>query len=469
MFERESAPYLFLGQTTSLCGQCLELIPAKIVERDGEVFFLKRCASHGFQDVRVSTDADYYRSAASYVKPGDRPLAHQTQTVRGCPHDCGLCPDHEQHTCLALLEITDECNLSCPVCFADSGPARTTYRPLAVVERMLDMLVESEGEPDLLQISGGEPTIHPQILDILRAAKERPIRHVMLNTNGIRIARDRAFVEELATLAPGFEVYLQFDSFERDALMALRGGDLRSIRRQALENLEAVGLSTTLVSVLVRGLNDHEIGKTIDPALEFSCVRGVTFQPVQDAGRCDGYDAANDRLFLTDVRRAIAGSDNPFASDDIIPLPCNPPSIAVAYALRNGRTITPLTSLIPRDSLLEAAPNSITFEKYPAVRAEVEKLMSLSAAGENSAEALHEFLCCLPRVEAPDNLTYEHVFRVAIIEFMDRHNFCIANVKRSCIHFVTEEGKIIPFETYNLFHRPDVRRPGGRQPPAIAG
>lgn len=459
MLERKAAPYLFLGQTTSLCGECLELAPAKIIEEGGQVFFVKRCAEHGTEKVRVSTDAEYYKSTTSYLKPGDRPFVNQTRTEKGCPYDCGLCPDHEQHTCLALIEITDECNLACPVCFADSGPTRKTYRSLETIERMMDMLVESEREPDLVQISGGEPTIHPQILDILRAAKDRPIRHIMLNTNGVRIAKDKAFVEELAKLAPGFEIYLQFDSFERDALMTIRGADLRDIRQQALKNLEAAGLSTTLVSVLVRGLNDHEVGRTIDYALEFGCVRGVTFQPVQDAGRCDGYNAASDRLFLTDVRRSIAKSDCAFALEDIIPLPCNPPSIAIAYGLRVGKHVTPLTSLIPKESLVEVAPNSITFEKYPAIRAEIEKLMSLSSAGESAAKAMHEFLCCLPQMEAPESLGYENVFRISIIEFMDRHNFCLSNVKRSCIHFVTDDGRIIPFETYNLFHRPGVRRP----------
>ena len=464
MLNRESTPYLFLGQTTSLCGYCLELVPAKILEQQGDIYFLKRCPDHGAQKVRVSSDADYYKSTTSYLKPGDQPFVRHTQHDKGCPYDCGLCPDHEQHSCLALIEVTDACNLSCPVCFADSSPSRQTFRSLDTIENMLDLLVESELEPDLVQFSGGEPTIHPQILEILKAAKERPIRHIMLNTNGLRIAKDKAFVAELAKLAPGFEVYLQFDSFEREALMALRGADLRDIRHQALKNLEEVGLSTTLVSVLVRGLNDHEVGRTIDFATEFDCVRGVAFQPVQDAGRCDGYNAESDRLYLTDVRRSIAESDNPFTLEDVIPLPCNPPSIAIAYGLRNGRKITPITSLIPKDSLIAAAPNSVTFEKYPAIRAEIEKLMSLSNAGEAAAKALHDFLCCLPQIEAPASLDYGNVFRVTIIEFMDRHNFCLSNIKRSCIHFVTDDGRIIPFETYNLFHRPGVRRPHETQP-----
>ena len=155
---------------------------------------------------------------------------------------------------------------------------------------MFDALVLSEGEPDLVQISGGEPTIHPQILEIIAAARRRPIRHVMLNTNGIRIAEDPAFVDALAEFKPGFEVYLQFDSLNDEALKNLRGAALSRIRRQALAKLEARNISTTLVCTVKRGVNDDEIGAIVRHALTYKCVRGVTFQPVQDAGRNDGFD-----------------------------------------------------------------------------------------------------------------------------------------------------------------------------------
>ena len=247
---RRQTPYVFYGQTTSLCDECLTLVPAKIVIEGGKVYYLKRCRTHGPQKVLVSTDAAYYRLCQDFLKPGDRPLITQTRTERGCPYDCGLCPDHEQHSCLALIDVNEACNLACPVCFSDSSPRRTLHRPLAEIERMMDALVTSEGEPDLLQLSGGEPTIHPEILEIIAAAKRRPIRHVMLNTNGVRIAEDPEFVSRLAEFRPGFEVYLQFDSLRPEAHLNLRGADLTRIRRQALENLERAGISTTLVVVV---------------------------------------------------------------------------------------------------------------------------------------------------------------------------------------------------------------------------
>jgi uncharacterized radical SAM superfamily Fe-S cluster-containing enzyme len=451
-FARPSKTYNFYGQTTSLCETCLRLVPAKIEIEGDHVYYLKRCPEHGVQKTLVATDAAYFKSCKEYLKPGDMPLAFQSRTQYGCPYDCGLCPDHEQHSCLALIEINEECNLTCPVCFADSSPQRLTQRSLAEVDAMLEALVASEGEPDLVQISGGEPTIHPRILDILKLAKSKPIRHVMLNTNGIRIARDKDFVAGLADLRPGFEVYLQFDSLQREALENLRGADLRRVRDEALANLEAAGISTTLVCVVKKGVNDSEAGEIIRHALSYACVRGVTFQPVQDTGRNLGFDKNRDRALLTDIRREI-GKSGVFDTADIIPLPCNPDAIAIGYGLRDRTKVTPITRLIPKDELLSSVPNTISFERYPELKNRLFDLLSLGSSGERTKTVLGDLLCCLPQVEVPGDLGYDKIFRVVIVQFLDRYNFCIAAVKRSCIHFVTLEGKIIPFDTYNLFYR----------------
>ncbi len=450
---RALRPHIFYGQTTSLCETCLMPIAAKVVIEDDDVFHLKRCAEHGYQKSRISSDAAYWRSCKDWLKPGDLPLRFQSPTHFGCPFDCGLCPDHEQHSCLALIEINEHCNLTCPVCFASSAPHLLGERSLEEIAAMLDLLVESEGEPDLLQISGGEPTLHSQLFEILRLAKSRPIRHLMLNTNGIRLAREPDFVARLAEFAPGFEIYLQFDSLKRDPLLAIRGADLRNIRAAALDNLERHNLATTLVVVLKRGQNEDEIGDIIRHALTYRCVRGVTFQPIQDAGRNLDFDKNRDRILLSDIRRGILEQFDPFGPDDVIPLPCNPEQIAIAYALRDGTRLTPITSLIPRSEILAAGPNTIAYEKHPALKDKLFQLMSLSAAGESAVPKVKELLCCLPSLSLPGDLGYESVFRVLGIQFLDRFNFCVGQVKRSCIHFVTPEKKIIPFDTYNLFYR----------------
>lgn len=453
-FVRPSRDYSFYGQTTSLCETCLKLVAAKIVIEGDDVYFLKRCREHGAQKTLIATDAAYYKSCKDFIKPGDLPLKHQSRTEYGCPYDCGLCPDHEQHSCLALIEVNDACNLTCPVCFAESGQARHEQKTVAEIDAMLETLVASEGFPDLVQISGGEPTIHPDIVAILKLAKSKPIRHIMLNTNGIRIARDKAFVDELAALKPGFEVYLQFDSMKRDALENIRGADLRKVREQALANLEEAGISTTLVCVIKKGVNDGEIGDIVRHALTFKCVRGVTLQPVQDAGRNLNFDKNRDRMLLTDIRRAIyTQAGEIFGAEDIIPLPCNPDAISIAYGLRDDAKVTPITQLIPKAELLAIAPNTISFEKYPQLRDRLFDLLSLASSGERTRTVLGDLLCCLPQVEVPDDLGYDKVFRIAIVSFLDRYNFCIAAVKRSCIHFVTSKKQIIPFDTYNLFYR----------------
>jgi 7,8-dihydro-6-hydroxymethylpterin dimethyltransferase len=442
MFERKAAPYVFHGQTMSLCDVCLAPVPTKVVIEGEDVLYLKRCKTHGVRKAKISSDAAYWKQCLDWLKPGDRPQTAQTRIELGCPYDCGLCPDHEQHSCLAIIEINAHCNLTCPVCFANSSPARDGTCSLAEVGAMLDALVASEGEPDLVQISGGEPTLHPEFLDILRLAKTKPIRHLMINTNGLRIARDKAFVAELAKFKPGFEVYLQFDSLNAAALQDLRGADLTRIRQQALENLEAAGISTTLVVTVKKGVNDHEVGAIIDHALTWSCVRGVTFQPIQDAGRNEDYGDEN-RILLSDIRRSIIAAGTAFTSADMIPLPCNPESICIGYALRNGTKLAPITGMLPRETLVDALPNTVTFERYPELRRRMFDFFSLSSTPANVSE----------RLEA---LGYADMFRVVISEFLDPHNFCISRVKRSCVHFVTGEGKIIPFDTYNLFYRDDA-------------
>jgi hypothetical protein len=346
---RKAAPYLFLGQTTSLCETCLGLVPAKIIAEDGRVYFQKRCRAHGVQKTLVADDLAYWKSQRDWVKPGDRPLAPQSRTEHGCPYDCGLCPDHEQHSCLAIIEINDACNLTCPVCFASSAVGRGGHRPLGEIEAMLDAVVASEGEPDLVQLSGGEPTLHPEFFAVLRAAKARPIRHLMINTNGLRIAREPGFAERLAEFMPGLEVYLQVDSLRREALIDLRGADLSRVRVEALEALERAGVSTTLVATVKKGVNDADIPDLVRFALGWRCVRGVTFQPVQDAGRNEGFEPGAHRMVLTEIRRKVAEAEV-FGLDDLIPLPCNPDQICIGYGLRNGREVTPLTSLLPREA-----------------------------------------------------------------------------------------------------------------------
>ena len=449
-------PYLYYDNAVSICSVCLRRVEASILIKDEQVFMEKWCPEHGRERVLIADDATYYRMAREqFIKPPELPQRFNTERHWGCPYDCGLCPEHMQHSCLTLIEVTDHCNLRCPICYADSGPHRPGFRDMATIEKMLDAVVANEGEPDVVQISGGEPTIHPQFFEILDAAKRRPIRHLMVNTNGLRIAKDLEFVERLATYMPGFELYLQFDSLRDEVSQELRGAKLRDIRLRALENLNKYDISTTLVVTVKKGLNDHELGEIIDFALTQPCVRGVTFQPIQHAGRAENFDPAKNRLTLTEVRRRIIEQSSHFKSEDIIPVPCNPDCLAMGYALKLGETVVPLTGLIPHETLINAGRNTIVVERDEAIREQVFKLFATNQSPEGQACSLSDLLCCLPQVQAPSELGYKNVFRVLIMAFIDAHSFDLRAVKKSCVHIVQADGKIIPFDTFNLFYRDD--------------
>lgn len=448
--------YTYYDFTLSLCHVCLKRVDAKIVFENGNVYMLKRCNEHGNSKVLIADDIEYYKNIRNYNKPSETPYIFNTKTHYGCPYDCGLCPDHEQHSCLSIVEVTDRCNLTCPTCYAGSSPTFGRHRTLEEIKKMLDVIVKNEKEPDVVQISGGEPTIHPQFFEILDYAKTLPIRHVMLNTNGIKIAKDKAFAARLKTYAPDFEIYLQFDSFEDSVLRELRGADLAAIRQQALDNLNELNLSTTLVVTLQKGLNDHEIGKIIDFALKQKCVRGVTLQPTQIAGRLEHFNPETDRMTLTEVRRKILEQTEVFNGDDLLPVPCNPDALVMGYALKLGDEVFPLTRYINPNDLLDNSKNTIVYEQDEMLHGKMIELFSTGNSVEVAEENLKSIMCCLPNIEAP-NLGYDNLFRVIIMQFIDAYNFDVRAIKKSCVHIVNKDYKIIPFETMNLFYRDDKK------------
>jgi|TARA_B110000881_G_scaffold205569_1_gene208129 hypothetical protein len=451
--------YLFYDTATSVCSDCLRRSDGKIIIQDDSVFMDKICYSCGKREkVLLADDVDYYKRCREvYVKPSEMPEKWNTPLKYGCPYDCGLCPSHEQHSCLTLIEITDHCNLRCPICYASSGPERhQDYREFEHVIQMLDKVVENEGEPDVIQISGGEPTLHPDFFRILDEAKARPIRHIMVNTNGIRIANDPEFVAKLAEYMPGFEIYLQFDSLEKEPLLRLRGADLREIKRRALENLNAHNISTTLVSTISRGLNDDEMGKLVEFAISQPCVRGITFQPIQDAGRSDDYQVSEERLTLTEVRRRIGEQSSIFTIEDLLPVPCHPDSLSMAYALKVEGNAVPITRYIDDKTLLSGPRSTIQFEKDPAIHAAVFELLSTGHSPQSASHSLAELLCCLPELMIPSQFSYENVFRIIIMDFIDAHSFDLRSIKKTCVHIVSPDLRIIPFDTYNMFYRGDL-------------
>jgi len=460
---------LYLTATQSFCHKCNNLhrlIDTHIVTKNNEVFLRKFCPKCGETMVKISTDYEYYKRCNDYLKKPDLPEKHLTKVLKGCPFDCGVCPQHQNHACLALFNITDECNMKCNICYYAAEPGLGNHRSMETIEQMLATLLETESEPDLIQVTGGEPTTHPEIVEILRYLKKSPVRHLMLNTNGIKIAKDEDFVKALKSLGGGFEVYLQFDSLNSDVLKDLRARDMLDIRLSALAMLEKYNISTTLVTVVKKGLNDHEIPEVIKFSRKYRCVRGVVFQPVQEAGRINATD--DFRLTLSEIRqRIIEDEDNPFNDEDMIPLPCDPHKISVGYAAKMMdeklyAKLMPVTGKLPKE-LITDQKGTITFEQdREFVKTVVETVSLDTAMGEGilKDKIKQKLFCCWPSFLTPADMGYEKVYRIVIMEFSDIVNFDSINIKREC-NFMIEPNRTIPFSTYNMgikFSQLDKRR-----------
>ncbi|MCA9264598.1 MAG: radical SAM protein, partial [Planctomycetales bacterium] len=366
--------YTFLGTTQSLCPDCLQLLPAKIISKAQRVYFRKQCPVHGSRDDFVCSDVQWY-DRLEYSVPAKLPQQMGIEPRQGCPFDCGLCTEHEQHTCIGLVELTAGCNLNCPLCFAQSGPQG---EHLSVVDccRAIDRLVEVEGRPEVLQLSGGEPTLHPDFAEILQYALAQPIDYIMVNTNGVRLARDRQLLELLAAHRDRVEVYLQFDGLQESTQVALRGEPLLATKLQAVERCGDVGLHVTLVCTLQAGVNETEIGPLVLYGLERPWVAGISFQPATYSGRHFLPQQLESRITFPDVIHAIEGqTGGVFVEQDFFPLPCAHPNChSLAYAYRHeGRTI-PLTRFIDGERNLDLLANGISLNR-PAARDIIEQYL----------------------------------------------------------------------------------------------
>lgn len=454
----KSREYLFHAATVSLCGECLASVAAKVVLRDGRVYLHKQCPTHGFEGELLEEDADWYLSRLQFDKPGT--LTPPNTAVReGCPRDCGLCPDHDQHTCIGLLEVTSECNLGCPTCYASAtvGEARTQLSLEETIRRMDAFVAAEGGEAQILQVSGGEPTLHPQILAILAAARDRPIRWVMLNTNGIRIADDPDFVDALAGFKGRFEIYLQFDGLTERADRHLRGRDLRATRQKALEALAERGIPATLVMTARHGLNDDEIGAVVTFGIRHRAVRGINIQPEAYFGR-NGHRPGPDRLTLSGVLRRIEDqTGGMIGRRDFVPLPCDVDRVAIAYLVRQDGAFVPATRQDAVRRHLPLIDNTLMFDTSDVMRKTAE---ALSRGGLcDCLSFLRDFLPLAPASlllksqDAQARFVTENTFRITVTSFLDRFNFEAHAMKKECVHVIASGGRRVPFSAWNTLHR----------------
>lgn len=451
---------IFLEYTKSICPVCKRVIDAEINVRDNKVVMRKRCPEHGEFQALVYSDAELYMSQLRFNKPGTIPLEFQTEVRDGCPLDCGMCPDHKQHACLGIIEVNTGCNLDCPICFADSGHQPDGYSLTHdQVSTMLDTFVRAEGTPEVVMLSGGEPTIHPSILDFIEMAYERGIKHVFLNTNGIRLARDEKFASDLGALKP--HIYLQFDGFDVATHMAIRGRDLRVDKERALEACAESGLNVTLVAAIEKGVNEHEVGEIVQHGVKHPAVMSVAFQPVTHSGRHIVFDPL-ERLTNADVMKLMVEQlPDWFQMPDFVPVPCCYPTCrTMSYALVNGDDLIPLPRFVEFEDYLDYISNRLMPDL--ALREVLEKMFSASAAPgvENLLFACESCGIDTGAIGAgfDDPFSQRFVFAIIIQDFQDPYTLNVRQLMKCCVSELTPDGRMIPFCAYNsVGYREEVR------------
>lgn len=474
--------HTFLGITQSLCPECLRVVPAKILHRGGRIYFRKRCPEHGSRDDFVCSDARYF-DRLEFNVPGRRPQAFAIEPRLGCPYDCGLCVEHEQHTCVAVLELTDGCNLTCPVCYSASVPGGR-HLPLPDAMRAIDHLVIAEGRPEVLQLSGGEPTIHPDFETILDYACERPIDIVMINTNGIRIAHDASFRELIARRKDRCQVYLQFDSLNESDYETLRGGGLLETKLRALEHLGEMGVYTTLVSTLGSQTQLSQVAALADFGVQRRWIAGISYQPATHVGRyLPALDLENRVTFPDVIRSLSAESGGTWRETDFLPLPCaHPNTHSLAYAYRYEHGAVPLSRFMDIGSHLDLLANGIGFTRESAKEL-IQTFLARQTCGEDcgcgpalvtldpgpshstpgpshlDSRQTHRVKLAAERffrAALEKRLSSSDVFRITTTSFMDAYNFDLRQLMKSCVHHVLPSGHIIPFCAYNNLYRNGV-------------
>jgi uncharacterized radical SAM superfamily Fe-S cluster-containing enzyme len=425
-----------LKTTTSLCPSCLEKIPAIVFEREGAVFMKKTCPSHGASESLLASDRRHYWHG-EHIPDG-----------AGC---CAL-----NHSCTMIFEITEKCNLTCPTCFSVSSPSETYTMSVDDFTHKLDRLIlRGKGESDLVQLSGGEPTIHPELERIVEICFERGIRKVYINTNGIRLAKDRELVARLAKIDAGrdrLEFYLQFDGKEERTHQLIRAAKgLYPVKRQAIANLIEHGLYPLPVMTVTRDINLHEVGAVVQILLEHHPkMNTLILQPAFYSGRYENEKRA-DRLTLAEVAHEVARQTGGlFSADDFGPIPCSHPNcFALAVAFKRGDQIIPVSRYFPR------------FETWadPAIKPTVDKLSNAMPqhmlellSDDDLIEQLLDLLA-----EDDDSLDwadYRNFILIGIKPFMDAHTYDQDRIERCCVHIIDRQGEPVSLCEYNAVRRP---------------
>jgi uncharacterized radical SAM superfamily Fe-S cluster-containing enzyme len=442
-------------RTQSLCPACLSRIDASVHERSGKIWMDKACVEHGRYSALLSSDVQHYYQFDARL-----------EGVGSCCGPGQHCGDQTaNHSCNMLIEITQRCNLECPTCFADSGPTRDEFMELEAFAELLDTLIaQGKGDTDLIQLSGGEPTLHPQVFEVIECAIARGIRSIYINTNGIKLASE-AFAERLATYGDRVSVYLQLDGFKRRTLRLLRGREgLGETKRRALENCERFGIDTVPVMTLTAGVNDDELGEFLETAWRTRCVRKVMIQPAMYSGRYESPHLV-ERLGVADVARAIsAQTGGLFSEEDFGPIPCADPNcFSMALALRSPDGLIPVSRHFPRyrrwgdaDAREMIGRVADSFDSAGNLQEIVQWAMSsgaLSMLDEAQVDALLDEIAGLEPAAEGQARGWGGLFAIGIKPFMDAYTYDQDRIDRCCVHIIGRDQKPVSFCEYDALNR----------------
>jgi len=438
-------PGKLLKRTTSRCPICHTPCPAK-VWRTGDipskVNLTRTCPEHGEATVCIASDARFYWLAKGREQNaccgGQACRASDSKPAgtlgRNADPGEALGAQEKLSTCLALIEIVNSCNLACPTCYADSpvgaGP-KVEAVPLEDLQRRIQGVVDRKGGIEVLQLSGGEPTLHPQFFELLRWLQDHPkIGYVLLNTNGVRIAGDNGFTRELgaAFRYGAFQLYLQFDGAQEQGQRFLRGADLRAMRERCLQNCRALNIPVTLAMTVTRD-NLPFLWDAIEFGLHYPNVRGISFQPIFGSGRIPA--ATEDRLNTADIILAAVGqSSGRLRFEDFTPLPCGDPNCAtIGYLLKVGGQVRSVSDFVDF-----TAVQGFLHDK---IRYKLEDLMKCGCESEPLGDLLKKF-----------ELDETHTFRLFIKPFMDAQTWDEDRIDRCCTHVIRPDGKLDSFCRY---------------------
>jgi 7,8-dihydro-6-hydroxymethylpterin dimethyltransferase len=472
-----------IKNTKSICPECLQALDAQIYEDGGKVFIKKECPKHGaFQELYWS-DYDQYMRAEKFRYDGKGIENPRTQKQKGCPYDCGICTEHKSHTALAIIDVTNRCNLKCPVCFANANYAGYVYEPtMEQVTGMLENLRATKPVPaTALQFSGGEPTIRKDLIEMVRKAKELGFRHVEVNTNGLRISQDVEYIKQLREAGVS-TIYLQFDGLTSDVYNFIRGVDLLDIKMKAIENLRAAGCkSAVLVVTLVKGVNDNQLGDIIKfAAKNCDVIRCVNVQPVSLCGRLPQQDREKMRITITDFTRLVEEQTNgDIKTSDFYPVPVVVPVSKAVGALKDKSYIEftahphcgMATFAIVENGKITPVTRYANIDKFRAVLLKVyedaskgskskAKLRLLGTARHMKFSFLRKYVLRVLMEGDYQSLGdfARNMLMVSSMHFMDPYNFDLERVQRCVIHYAVPDGRIIPFCTMNSIHRPEVEK-----------